>query len=503
MIKKIKSYFMNNNVMLFALLIFLFFLTIFCFSPISSDDWGNYVVGIKGVREWIDHSISMYFAWEGRFASRLLINAFTYNKWLWNILTALSMSLLYILTIKLIKPKKVTLISIAFILSILLIGGEIFLQTYLWLAGNITYFIPLVLIFIYLYMISHYVSKTILNKWYVYTLWLILNLIIPMFVENMGALIVIINVIMLGYILITNKRFDKLFFVSLIISLISFLTMIMSPGTIARIAYESSLSNEVSFFERIFINLPNFIEYTITGNNLLLLIFPISYIYLAFRKIKNLYLRILVIILNILPFLTFIFNIANTLFMINISLLEFIRYPNFFMIIIWLFYLISFFILLIINFKNKQLVIFFFILAIVSNGVMLVSPLWGARTALFTVFMLLIVNLFVLSEIVSNLKQTHIFEILGEFFLGIIMIVLVILYYNVYLQNKERGKSIAMQVTNNSDIIEIESIPPYTLWDIDPYDDYHIETFKEYYHIPSDKKIVIKPYKYKYFIFYK
>ena len=66
-------------------ILFLFFLIIFFLSPISGDDWGNYLVGSQGLRHMVGNAIGMYFSWEGRFASRLLINLLTYNKWLWNI----------------------------------------------------------------------------------------------------------------------------------------------------------------------------------------------------------------------------------------------------------------------------------------------------------------------------------------------------------------------------------------------------------------------------------
>jgi hypothetical protein len=508
-VKKIKNYAITNKEIVFAFLIFIFFLTIFCFSPISGDDWGNYMVGARGLKGWIGQAISMYFDWEGRFISRLLINMLTYNKWLWNIINALFMSVLYLLTVKLINPKKISLISILFILSMLLIGNDIFTQTYTWIAGSITYLFPLTLTFIYLFMINCYIKKNALNKWYVYALWFLLNLIIPMFVENMGVTIIVINVIMIMYVLIVDKRLNKLFLISLGISLISFLIMIMSPGTATRMAYEASSFSSLSFIDKIFINLPNFIKYTIAKNNLLLLFFPLSYIYLTFEKIKNLFVRGLVLLLNILPFLTIILNIVNSPFVSNISILEFVREFNFlydmniFVILFWILYLIGFFILLIINFKGKPIIIFYFILAIVSNGVMLLSPVWGSRTALFTVFMLIVINIFVLSEIVSNFKKTKLLEIVGKTSLGVIMIVLVILYYNVYLQNNEREKAIIMQVADNSDIIKIEGIPNYAIGGIDPYDEYHIKTFKGYYHIPEDKELIITPYKYKYFILYK
>ena len=70
------------------ILYFFFFLIIMCLSPISGDDWGNYLVGEQGIRHMVGNAIGMYFSWEGRFISRLLINILTYNKWLWNIVNS-------------------------------------------------------------------------------------------------------------------------------------------------------------------------------------------------------------------------------------------------------------------------------------------------------------------------------------------------------------------------------------------------------------------------------
>ena len=67
----------------------LFFIVIFFLSPLSGDDWGNYIVGSEGVRYSLEVAVELYFNWEGRFISRVLINIFTYHKWLWNIINAL------------------------------------------------------------------------------------------------------------------------------------------------------------------------------------------------------------------------------------------------------------------------------------------------------------------------------------------------------------------------------------------------------------------------------
>ena len=61
--------------------VFLFFVFLFFLSPISGDDWSNYLVGSEGIRHSLGVTLGMYFDWEGRIVSRMLINILTYNKW--------------------------------------------------------------------------------------------------------------------------------------------------------------------------------------------------------------------------------------------------------------------------------------------------------------------------------------------------------------------------------------------------------------------------------------
>ena len=68
------------------LIIFIIFLIINFLSPRTGDDWSNYLEGTLGIRHMIGQAIGMYFDWEGRFISRLLINFLTYYKVLWNIM---------------------------------------------------------------------------------------------------------------------------------------------------------------------------------------------------------------------------------------------------------------------------------------------------------------------------------------------------------------------------------------------------------------------------------
>ena len=63
----------NRNRLLY-ITIFCFFFLILTLSPISGDDWGNYLVGKIGLRHCFGQALGMYFTWEGRLLSRILIN---------------------------------------------------------------------------------------------------------------------------------------------------------------------------------------------------------------------------------------------------------------------------------------------------------------------------------------------------------------------------------------------------------------------------------------------
>ena len=64
----------------FYFIFFAFILFILFLSPISGDDWGNYLVGQNGIRHMIEQALRMYLSWEGRLGSRLLINFFITTK---------------------------------------------------------------------------------------------------------------------------------------------------------------------------------------------------------------------------------------------------------------------------------------------------------------------------------------------------------------------------------------------------------------------------------------
>lgn len=498
----------NKKEIIVSSIIFLFFLVLLNLIPLTGDDWDNYPESIRGFRHWLGQAAGKYLEWEGRLASRLLINALTASKWLWNIFNAASFALLYFFTMKFIGARKRSYASLIFILGILLFSNGTVIQTYFWVTGNLTYFTPMVLIVIYFYLIKLYMEEKLKSK-ILYFIWICFNIGIPMFIETAGAVMIFSNLILLIYTRIMKKRWDKLFIISFITSVASFLSMALSPGNRFRIANDTPEFYQLSLIEQMLANIPSYIKYTIARQNIFLILLPIVFVYLVWNNIKNNIVRYLSIVFNIIPYICLLLNIANSSLYGDISLLSFMKNLNYLydmnigMIIYWIIYLIALFILLIMHYRKNHNIIFIFVMGLIANASMLISPIWEGRTTLFTVTMILIVITAVFSEFDGKIKYDKLFK--GFCLLSIVMIssIYLILYNSVHKQNIVREAAIKEQLHNNSESITIEGMPIYVLPFINPPAAYHITAFKDYYGIPRERELIIIPIKYKYLIFYK
>ena len=463
------------------LILFVFFLIIMFLSPICGDDWGNYLEGIQGFKHMIGQAIGMYFSWEGRILSRLLINFLTCNKIIWNFINSgILISIIYLITI-IIKPKNKKLIFFLSTLTILLMNIYTFSQVVVWLAGNITYLFVIPLILYYLYcLLNNKGNKLIL---------IMLNIIIPLFVEHTGILLVLINIYFIIKEYLKNKKVDKLLLLYLLISIVSISSMLLSPGSRIRTKGENIDFNNLSILKKILYNIPNYIYYTFLINTYLNIITNISNIYLI-KNIKNKYLKILSYIFMIpLPLILSVLVLKG---LINKSVYY---HNNIYIIIYYIIYSLITLILLI-KTKNEKMILFY-ILGLSSNGIMLLSPTWGYRTSFASYIFLSITHII---NIDKHIKENKLIN-LSLFIITILsMIFYLILYISIYRQYLDNNNRIKNNLNNN--IIEIGAYPGFVNCNINPLDDFHIKKFKEYYHIKEDTEIVVLKNNWKYYIFY-
>ncbi len=457
---------------------FIFFLVIFFLSPISGDDWGNYVEGSQGIRRTIGVSLGMYFDWEGRFISRLLILFLTYHKTLWNIINAFVITGGLYLSFKFIRPKnKETIYLILGI--ILLINISIFKEVFVWIAGNITYLFPFFGIIAYLYLLEKEgkLAKVAL---------LLLSIMIPMFVEHMAFVLTVLNAILIIYSWTKDKKINYFYCVLFILSLGSSFLMLISPGSAYRKLIENVEFNNLSFLDKIKYNVPNFFLYTFTKNIYLVLLMAVTFVTQIKKDFKNkrvIYLGILI-------------GLFSILLSLDSLLIKSLSFNNLLIIIFWSLYF-GYLIYSLLREKVYRNELFLIFLGLLSNAIMLYSPVWGYRTT-FSTYMFL--SLAFVSIIDKNIKIRKIALNSIKILLIVSSILYLVLYINVYIANKERERVILEDL--EKDVIRIEYITEIANTNINIGNEYHDKVFKKYYGIDQEKTLVIMPNNWKWKIIY-
>lgn len=473
------------------ILLVLFFMFVLFLSPISGDDWGNYIEGSQGIRHIFGNAIGMYFDWEGRFISRILINILTYHKVLWNIINSLMIVGIIYYIVKIINPRNKKLAFLLSTLTIVMMNIFTFSQVVVWVAGNITYLFVIPIMLYYFYQILQNNKFTKVNC----GICVFLNLIIPMFIEHMGVTLVVGNIIVLIYKYLKERKINKQLLIYLSISIISLLAMLLSPGSIKRSKIENIEFNKLSTIDKIFYNLPNFVYYTYFIYPFLTLLLTVGNYYLS-KQIKNKYLRLTTYTyLLVIPIIVAIIYTLSSLTRKTMSIQN-----NPLVISYFLVYTIITFYLICLYSKNKRnmTIVFFYILGMVSNVVMLVSPTWGFRTSFGTYIFLCMAYITIIDKSIIENKLINIILLIA---LSLMLIFYSILYISVARQNKENKDRI--KASKNSDVIEIAKFPSFANCNINPTNSYHMQKFKEYFNIKENTKVNIIDNNWKYLIFYK
>lgn len=474
--------------------VFLFFVIIFFLSPISGDDWGNYLAGSEGVRHSLGVALGMYFDWEGRLVSRIFINILTYNKWLWNIVNAVLVTLFVYGAEKTIEFKKKYIFPLVGLL-ILGMNPYMFSQVIVWLAGNITYFFIVPVLILYFYYV---INNDEYNKWFVLVFGLI-NFFGTMFVENMALVFVFGNILVLIYKYIKNKKIDKRIILYLSLSIVGTILMLLSPGTRFRSSIENVEFNKLSLIGKIMVNIPNFIFYTFIGNSYLLGLMSYSNYLMIRKQVKNEWLKYgLIIYVLVGGLLTMI---VYPLSLVRVTFLEvLINSSNILVILYWIIYLLISLVLIYFEDKKDLKIVLLFLIGLIGNGVMLVSPTWGFRTAFFTYAILGICSIMVIGKYV---KDSNLFVYVSRIIFGIMAVLYFVFYLNISKCQNMVEKSIKKQISDNAEIIYIDAFPNFANCNINPESSYHMEKFKLYYGIDTNKEVSLVRDKWKYIIFYK
>ncbi|MDD2409902.1 MAG: DUF6056 family protein [Bacilli bacterium] len=464
-----------------------FFVLVYVISiltPYTGDDYGNYMPDTNIISA-AKTAIKNYFTYESRVFSRFLINILVYHKWLWNIVNAASMLLMYWCFNKCANKNNNKYIYMLSMILILLVPGSMFGQVYAWPTGGCTYLIPASLILFYITYIFNYK----INKKIIVVLLGILNFIIPMFVDNFGVGLIIANIIFLTYFFKDKNKSKKILFFTLL-SIISILIVYFSPGSANRLATTDEFSN-LSILGKIIFNFDNFFNYTFYAVPFTLILMMIINIYVINKLIKQnvIFKTILILIFCFGPLYTSFIG----LYMYN-PLSEYIASLDFFWLeknmfldtyvghlyyfIFALFFIYSIYYI----YKNDCLkYIALVIIGVSTNFIMFLSPTWGFRTTFFTNIMILLVCLILISKIieVENYFNTDSKIIIKTiYFIMIIYLLTSFILISKFEQN--RLFDIKNQYNNGYCDIYIKSAPFRILWNYNPFTDWHLYTYKGY-----------------------
>lgn len=482
-------------------LIFLFFLIISFFTPISGDDWNNYLACTSNsFINKISNAIELYFTWEGRFISRILLSTLLCHKKIFNIIVSILITSYIYLGTNLFNKKNKSFILLMLFLTFLTLDSEIFTQSILWATGSITYLFPTVLIFIYLSMYYKYICKKSEYKWYIYIPMILFSFLITMFAENIAFAFVFLNLLLNIYEYIKNKKINKLLLCNLIFSFIGALIMLLSPGSAARTKLENE-SYEISFIKKIIEGCEKFIYFTFIRNYFLATITSIVNIQLMKKsKMKN-------ILFNIINYISILLSIICMLNGIGINILPNLISFNKLTIIFWgVFILQSAYIYYISYRKNKYFMDYSLVilLGLSANLIMIPITVWGGRTTFFTTLILTLAYIYILNDLLTEKIKKYLNKALIVI-ICLISSIYLITYYNVYKFNKFQESSIKRQLENkdilNNQII-IYTLPERIIWDFIPKDDFHKEQYKKYYKMNPDINFKYVETKWKYGIIF-
>lgn len=469
--------------------------------PLAGDDWGYAYEGLNG--NALSLAFAMYFNWSGRFFAELWGYIMAANKTLWNSVNPWLFVAIGIVTVAGFTKKKNWLAAIVLMIGLMVsVDTRLRMETYAWIMGS-TYVTALVGLIIELAMIKCIVVDNHKYPWIYSILAALCCLFVGLDMENAAVVAVAANGLTIGY-LWFNHDHSKIKYMVLpcIVSIIALLILRLSPGAMYRLTVDNQAFNGLTIVEKISTNWPHFLYYTFVANpyplvvlNLLLLVKTIP------EVIKKPSWRLIMV--SILALVGLI--IASSEMIYNHTGLNILKvfydvyYTQSSVWILTLFYcgytigLIDYFIHSL-DHNHALLAVGLLLLAGIANGVMVISPIFGARSALYTVYLLIALDL-VLMDSISCIGLTIPFALLGLLLCMQRIPYLEDLYGMIGVRSERRMMEINYYRDHPQiDEIHITRFPLDTVHsvDIEAGDTYHFDTFKKYYGLNPDATIIFE-----------
>ncbi len=481
---------------LLSALVFALFFFMSRSTPLAGDDWGYAINGMK--QNPLLTAFEFYRNWSGRFFSELWGFIVAPRKWLWNLLNPLFFTLIYFFSYRIAQKRRENGILIALVLLAMMlnVNSELRMQTYTWIMGT-TYVIPLVLSLIYFALVlPHFDSVDQLKRGMQIFLFALL-FYIGLTMENIAAIMVFGELLLLGYYYLEHRKISSFFVISLFVSLLAFVLMRLSPGSTYRLLRDHAEFNALPLIEKIRVNLPYFVQYTFTKNKFILFFFIVALVgEMLFEGGKIDALKVILgIYLGWMLLLLFYENLASRL---PLALLAKLTDPfDSAGLIFWIGLIVVAFVIVIVYVKDtrtKLLILFFITLGGSSNLIMMVSPIFGARSALYYVYFMIVATLLLYNRYAEKTKYAVYGVVLIALALSALRVREFYFKYSQVAAVEAERQSIIAYYREHPEIkeIHIPRMPIYSIHsaDVEEGDDYHFETFKQYYGLVQDAKVI-------------
>lgn len=481
----------NKLTILAAMLIFSLFFLISYWSPLAGDDWGYAVNGLNNNPFLL--ALEFYSGWSGRFFSELYGFIIAPQKWLWNLLNPSLFVLIFLAIMSLVNPKY-TLNSILLILFWMLsVKDELRMEAYSWLMGT-TYIIPLALSLCFFALIKDSVlNNSLISSKKQIALSLML-FYIGLTMENISVVLALLTLIILVYVSLNNHCLNWMWVRFSSISLISLIILRLSPGAALRLARDHANWMSMTLFDQIKTNYPLLIQHTFIDNKWFTLSFTLILIALIFQSSLSKWLKTTLIFIVSFALISSVSltlsTYVNWTFLSQLTILN-SPFNQFY----WLLYVLILFYSLwtLLNQSNRLGAIFFLLGAGLANGSMLLSPIFGYRSSVFTLYFMMVVGLFIFNQLKKQLALIWILPILLSLFIIKDAYSFIAKYQLVHETHLIRLEQI-QYYKDNPELNEAWLIryPIFTLHsgDIEADDTYHMEVFKKYYGLKNELQLI-------------
>ena len=473
---------------------FAFFLILSRWAPVAGDDWG-YALGGRWNNPFMK-AVQFYSIWSGRFFSELWGFLIADRKYLWNLINPLIFTGLLYSLIRAAGTKRhpylTPLMGAALIISV---PNNLRKQTYTWIMGT-TYVIPLLLFLICFILVHRLVFRNDLKKFHMIIIG-ILSFMIPLYMENAAAMLCGFWLLVCLYAYLTKNEHLKYMLLCTCISIIGTLIIKFSPGAAMRSEGEHAWFLALSLFGKIRYNWGNFVYLTFMNPNWLIFMLSVVMILFVLKTVSGKERIILSVLfawgivqsVGALAFRYLDMQAMSVFIDIETAgslLLNTVMYVLYTAALFWTVYRFV---------KAEELKWSMICVLFCAGGadlIMLISPIFDARSSIYTVFMFILFTLMILEEIQT---EKHISYVLAA------AAVCIGLYYSyhyffiyrmVNLINQKRMSQLTYYA-ENPDVKDAYILAYPVDWvhsaDVVEGDAYHEEYFKTYYGLQQDVKL--------------